>query len=194
MNAMSNAAAFEVASAKSVNVWVCVVSKPFQEIQAKQNLERQGFPVYLPMKLFEVAAGPRKGELRASPFFPRYLFAQIDVRDEAWRYIWSTIGVQSLLGSTASRPPYGIADFFIERLQLQEEAGYIRMMGDIAERGRLAVCPFGEGEIVRMAGSPLEAVFLEPVDAKRAIILVNLLGRDQRLTVDIAKLRATGTA
>lgn len=189
---MPSSAAFEFARAQAA-VWVCVVSKPFQEITARQNLERQGFPVYLPMKLFEVATGRFKGELRSTPFFPRYLFAQIDVRDDRWRYIWSTHGVQSLLGSTAARPPYGVADFVIERLQAQEEAGYIRMMGEAAERGAKAVCPFGEGEIVRVAGSPLEAVFLEPVDSKRAIILTNLLGRDSRVTVDIAKLRSTVT-
>lgn len=190
MNAMSSASSFEFARTAR-KVWVCVVAKPFAELSAKQNLINQGFDVYLPMKLFEVSAGPRKGELRSTPFFPRYLFAHIDVREDRWRYIWSTIGVQSVLGATAARPPCGVADFVIERLQAQEEAGYIRMMGDIAERGRLVACPFGEGEIVRMAGSPLEAVFLEPVDAKRAIILVKLLGRDSRLTVDIAKLRAT---
>lgn len=187
---MPSSAAFDFARGRAA-VWICVVAKPFQEITARQNLERQGFPVYLPMKLFEVSAGRHKGELRATPFFPRYLFAQIDVREDRWRYIWSTHGVQSVLGSTATKPPYGVADFVIERLQAQEEAGYIRMMGEIVERGRAIACPFGEGEVVRLAGSPLEAVFLEPVDAKRAIILTSLLGRDSRVTVDIAKLRST---
>lgn len=193
MTATPSAADFEFARGKA-RVWVAVVTKPSQETIAKRNLEQQGFPVYLPLKLFEVAAGARKGELRSTPFFPRYIFAQIDVREDRWRYIWSTTGCQSVLGVTVARPPYGVADFVIERLQAQEEAGYIRMMGDVAERGRLAVCPFGDGEVIRMAGSPLEAVFLEQVDAKRAIILVNLLGRDSRLTVDIAKLRSTASS
>lgn len=165
--------------------WILVVSKPGQELIAKANLERQFFPVYLPMKLYE----NRKRELRATPFFPRYLFVQIDARTEDWRKIWSTTGVAGVLGASMHRPPPGVRDWVVERIQAQEDGGYIRMMG---EGGALAQ-EFGAGEVVRMAGSPLEAVFLEYVDAKRCVILVSLVGRDSHVTVDIAKLRATTT-
>lgn len=178
---MPDPAAFQ--AAQRALAWVVVVTKPNQEIIAKRHLEDQGFDVYLPMKLYV----DRWKNLRSTPFFPRYLFARIDVRDRRWAKIFATIGVTSLLGATPERPPTGVANFVIERLRAQEEAGYIRMMGEVDQTMTRS---FGAGEIVRVAGSPLEAVFLEPVDAKRVVILVSLLGRESRLTVDLAKLRS----
>jgi transcription antitermination factor NusG len=184
MNAMTDPSAFQISQIKSL-AWVVVVTKPGQEIRAQRCLEDRQFETYLPMKLFE----NRFHRLASSPFFPRYMFAQIDVRADAWWRIFSTDGVSSLLGATPNRPPIGVAPFVIERIRAQEEAGYIRMMGGpaaVSSRSRT----FEPGEVVRMAGSPLEAVFIETVDAKRAVILVSLLGRDSRHTVDLAKLRS----
>jgi len=169
------------ARAKAV-VWIVVVSKPGQERRAKLQLEQQGFEIYLPMKL----SMNRKRELVAAPFFPRYLFARVSLQVGDWKAIWSTLGVQGLLG-TINRP-YGVADSVVERIQAEEEDGYIKM-GLEAEAGR-----FKRGDGVRLAGSDaLEGVFLEMVDEKRSVILVSLLGRDSRVTVDISKLRPTDT-
>lgn len=174
-------------------VWVVVVSKPGQERRARLCLEdqhREGvfgpdFRTYLPMKL----AMTRKQDLVQAPFLPRYLFARIDLRLESWKRIWNTRGVHGLLASATAGKPYGVADWVIERIQAQEDAGYIRM-GLPEERAR--AMGFDAGQTVRLVGSPLEALFVELVDEKRASILVSLLGRDSRLTVDIAKLRPTG--
>lgn len=185
------AAAPAQAVARAGLVWVVVVTKPNQERRAKERLEQQaaifgeGFEAYLPLKL--VSNRYRPGELIAAPFFPRYLFARIDLRLASWKRIWSTLGVHGILGATPERP-YGLADWVVERLQAQEDAGFIRIgLADDQVRGQA----FSEGDAVRVAGSPLEAVFLEPIDAKRVAILVSLLGRDSRVTVDLSKLRAT---
>lgn len=176
---------------RSALVWVVVVSKPFQERRAKRELEQQaklfgeGFEIYLPMKL----AMNAKRELISAPFFPRYLFARIDLRLDSWKRIWSTLGVQGLLGSRMDRP-FGVADWAIERVRAQEDAGFIRM-GLLAEQARGP--RFQPGDKVRLAGTSLEAVFVELVDEKRASILVSLLGRDSTLTVDLAKVRDTVT-
>lgn len=180
---MSTGAEFEFARSQAV-AWVVVVTKPFQERIAKLNLEAQGFPAYLPMKLTE----NRRKELVSSPFLPRYMFAQIDVREDRWRRVWSTTGCHSLLGATPNRPPVGVKEFVIERIRAAEDAGYIRMMGEAAQ----ADAPqFQGGQRVRLDGMTLEALFVEQVDSRRAIILATLLNRDMRLTVDLAKLRAT---
>lgn len=176
--------------ATSAVVWIVVVAKPGQERRAKRELENQAaefgetFEVYLPMKL----AANRKRELVASPFFGRYLFVRVDLRIKAWRRIWSTYGVAGVLGSSSGRP-FGVADWVIERVRAQEEAGFIRIG---LEEGAAGGRRFAGGEAVRVEGSPLEAVFLEAVDEKRGAILVSLLGRDSRVTVDLSKLRATG--
>jgi transcriptional antiterminator RfaH len=170
------------ARAKAV-VWIVVVSKPGQERRAKRELEQQGFEIYLPMKLVV----NRKRELIASPFFPRYMFARVSLQVGDWRAIWSTYGVQGLLGSPTR--PHGVADAVVERIQAAEESGFIKM-GLAAAAGH-----FAGGQRVRMAGSDaLEGIFLEAVDEKRAAILVSLLGRDSRVTVDLSKLRAAEEA
>jgi hypothetical protein len=70
-------------------VWIVVQAKPAQERLAKDELEHKGFEVYLPMRLFE----DRKGEIRATPFFGRYLFARVTLDVERWKGIYTTRGV-----------------------------------------------------------------------------------------------------
>lgn len=161
-------------------VWIVVVSKPGQEIKAKAELERQGFEVYLPMRLFE----NRKRELQASPFFPRYLFARVPVIVEQWRSIFSTYGVASVLGCTGTRA-IGVKDALVERVRAQEEGGYIKIGLRKADSPH-----FMTGERVRVGTAwGIEATFIEPVDARRATILVSLLGRDSQVVVDLSKLK-----
>lgn len=171
-------------------VWIVVQAKPGQERRARVELMNQAeafgdqFEVYLPLRL----AADRKGVLKAAPFFGRYLFVRIELGIAAWRSIWSTYGVAGVLGSSAGRP-YGVADWVIERIRAQEEAGYIRIGLEEEKAGR---GDWREGEAVRVAGASLEAVFMERVDEKRGAILVSLLGRDSRVTVDLTKLRSAG--
>lgn len=168
-------------------VWVVVVSKPGQERRARLELERQGFEVYLPMKLAMDKRPGRAGQMMASPFLPRYLFARVSLLLGDWRKIWSTFGVHGLLG--AAERPIGVADEVVERIRLAEEDGYIKI-------GLEADGPkFGKGEAVRFSMGPvddLEGLFQERVDDKRALILVSCLGRDSRFVVDLRKLRSAG--
>ncbi len=173
-------------------VWVAVVTKPGQERRAKANLEQQaadfgtGFEVYLPLKLAQ--ARGRVPLIIATPFIPRYLFARIDLGTQSWKRIWYTPGVHSLLGG--NEQPNRAPDYVIERLRAQEDAGFIRL--DLhAEKAQGA--DYQPGAAVRLAGGPLEALFVELVDERRAIILVSLLGRNSHVTVDVSKLRTTGT-
>lgn len=163
-------------------VWVVVVAKPQQERLARFHLEQQGFEPYLPMKL---SLNVKKQQLVAMPFLPGYLFGRTGLGVAAWGKIWNTRGVHAVLGS--GDRPIAVRDAVIERIRLQEEAGYIRV-GLEADASR-----FTPGQKVRVMGDlGIEGLFLESVDRKRATLLVSLLGRDSRLTVDIRKLRAAG--
>lgn len=161
-------------------VWVVVVSKPQQERLARFHLEAQGFEPYLPMKL---SMNVKRQELVAMPFLPGYLFARTGLAISQWGKIWNTRGVHGVLGS--GDRPIGVRDEVVERIRLQEEAGFIKV-GLEAEGGR-----FERGEKVRVVGElGIEGLFVECVDRKRATLLVSLLGRDSRLTVDLRKLRS----
>lgn len=167
-------------------VWVVVVTKPGQERRARLELERQGFPVYLPMKLAMDRRPGRAGQLLASPFFPRYLFAQVSLAVGDWKKIWYTIGVQGLLGT--NERPIGVKDTLVERIRAAEEDGFIKI-GLEADGPRFER---HQRVVVEVGGVDIEGVFMERVDEKRASLLVSCLGRDSRFTVDLRKLRSAG--
>lgn len=162
--------------------WVVVVSKSGQEVLAKEQLEAKGFEVYLPMRMYE----NRKGETCARPFLDNYLFAHVPLLVSEWKSIFSTRGVKGVLGVSGNRA-YGLKDRVIQRIKDREDAGYIRLglLEDQAPRR------FGSGERVKV-DDLLDGLFLEHVDARRALILVSLLGRDSEQVVDLKRLAATG--
>lgn len=185
----------EAARARGL-VWLPVQTKGFAEVVAKDNLERQaqlghfceGFEVYFPQQLSENA---KTRKLQTRPFFPRILFVRADLRLASWKRIWSTRGVQGIMGSSAERP-FCVADWVIERVRDQEDAGFIRMGLEVDQEALQAhAASFKDGEKVRLSGSPLEAVFQSLDGEKRASILVSLFGRDSRVLVDLKKLRST---
>lgn len=158
------------------SVWVVVHTRAGEERTAKDELEDQGFEVYLPMQLYQEQ---RKGEIRARPFFPRFLFARVTLQVERWKSIYTTRGVRSVLGH--GMLPHGLKDEVIERIRAAEDGGFIRM-------GLAEDCHFKRGD--RVAAGPLEGIFHERVDARRVVILVSLLQRtDSPVTVDLRKLR-----
>lgn len=184
-SAMAVAKAAE--TAQGGKVWVVVVSKPGQELRAKSELMRQGFEVYLPMQLFEVASGPRKGETHAKPFFTSYLFVRVPECVTEWRAIFSTFGVSGVLGCNHSRAT-AVKDEVVEMIRAHEDAGFIRL--GVAE----AAPDLRRGESLRHSEWGLQGVFLERVDSKRALILVSFMGRDSAQTVDLLMWRPSGAS
>lgn len=161
-------------------VWICVQAKPGQPVRAKSELVRQGFPVYLPMQLFE-----RKGVVCSKPFLMNYLFARVPQRVDDWREIFSTYGVAGVLGCSLSQGRVSaVKDKFVQRIKDREDGGYIRLglAEDAAERG------FEAGQRV-VLDDLVDALVMERVDARRVMILVSgLFGRDSVHTVDIKRL------
>lgn len=166
--------------AKGEGVWIVVKAKPGQELRAKGELERQDFNCYLPMRLFE----NKQREMRATPLFPPYLFARVPLAVEAWRSIFSTFGVASVLGFSRERA-LGVKDALIDRLKAEEDGGYIRI--GLAEDQ--APPSFGAGDRL-VLDDAYTAMFLEKVDARRGTILLSLFGRDSVHTVDLKRLAA----
>lgn len=160
--------------------WYLVHTKPRQERIALVNLERQGYPCYLPQLLIEkIRRG--KAVVVSEPMFPRYLFVHLDTSGQgpSWAPIHSTLGVSRLVrfGSQPAKVDDGLVDLL---------------------RSRESTLPtetlFHPGEAVTVTEGPfagIEAVYQTADAERRSLILLEILSRPVTLRVDTALLRKT---
>jgi transcriptional antiterminator RfaH len=145
------------------------------ESKAAQNLQRQGFDIYLPRYL-KRRRHARKVDFTAKPLFPRYLFVAIDMATQRWRSIQSTFGVSRLVcnGDAPAPVPEGV----VPALKGRENKGFIRM--DVRPA-------FTSGDKVRvLAGAFMDnaGLFDGVADHQRVSILLDMLGRKVRVLLD----------
>ncbi|MCP1650332.1 transcription/translation regulatory transformer protein RfaH [Pseudomonas nitroreducens] len=151
--------------------WYLIQTKPHQEQRAEENLGRQGFTCYRPL----VKLGSR-----AQPLFPGYLFIRLDQQHDNWFPIRSTRGVARIVSFGAQ--PLAVADELVEGIRQR-----LLAMPERPSSG------FHEGQLVRVkcAGDcEVEAIFVCDDGTERALILLNLLQREQRIRVPLSQLSA----
>lgn len=114
------------------------------------------------------------------PLFPGYLFINLCKLNDNWHSIRSTRGVLRLV--TFANEPLAVADNIIDDLQ-----------------SRLSLVDnqplFEQGTPVAITDGPfrdLDAIFCKPDGDERAIILLNLLHRQQQIRVPLHALKASG--
>lgn len=162
--------------------WYVIHSKPQQEALAAAMLEeRLSLTVFLP----EVRQRSR-GRMRRTPFFPGYLFAEIDLESIEVHAVNTTPAVIRLVafGGQPKPVPGRVVDTLRERL------------AELDAQGGLPQHPFHEGDRVRLKGGPLagmEAVFVGPMrPAERVRVLLEFLGQEQEALVPVEDLEAAG--
>ena len=156
--------------------WYVVQSQPNAEAKAALHLSRQGFVTYLPRYLKRRRHARRVESVPAS-LFPRYLFVGIDLDVERWRSIFSTVGVSRLV--CQGELPMPISTSVIDALKAREDdSGFI----SLDQRAQ-----FRPGDKIRV----LDGAFADCLglyegmkDSDRVAILLDLLGRKVRVTVD----------
>ncbi|MCE0731247.1 MAG: transcription/translation regulatory transformer protein RfaH [Pseudomonadota bacterium] len=158
--------------------WYAIQCKGGESFRATENLVNQGFEVFHPV--LEVQK-KRRGKLTwvVEPLFPYYLFIRLDRLVSNWRPIRSTRGVLKLV--SFGETPIAVDDALVETLR---EKG--------SERDQDANLYFHAGEAVQITDGPfkeLQAVFESHKGEERAIVLLNLLHRQQRLEMPVANLR-----
>ena len=159
--------------------WYVIHTKPRQEERALLNLERQGYACYLPRIPAEKL---RRGALKIvlEPLFARYLFIQLSTGQsgQSWAPIRSTVGVSRLV--TFGAEPAKVGADLIETLQAQ--------VGDLAkEPARL----FSPGDRVQIRQGPfagLEAIYQLADGEHRAMVLIEILGKLSKLTLEPSSL------
>ena len=146
------------------------------------NLERQGFATYLP-RYQKRRRHARRVDIVPVPVFPRYVFVAIDLARQRWLSIRSTIGVSRLVcqGDAPLAVPDGIVDALIRR---HDEAGFVQLMAPLGLR---------VGDKVRVLGGAFEeslGLFEAITDEQRVTILLDMLGRKVRVTLDSGLIAA----
>ena len=160
--------------------WYVVHTKPRQEKRALDNLQRQGYPCFLPTLPTESL---RQGLLKVThePLFPRYLFIRLGLENSAmsWTPIRSTKGVNRLVSFGIE--PARVDDGLIELLRTQESAMQ-------TEPERL----FKHGESVRLTEVPfagIEGIYQMADDERRVMVLIEILSKSVAVRVSPASLR-----
>lgn len=161
--------------------WYLIYAKPRKEMVAEQNLQRQGYEVYLP--LIQQPHRRRGHWIEIiEPMFPRYLFVCLRIGYDNIRPIRYTTGVHNLVRFTEG--PSVVPDQIVESLKRTADCntGLHRPKWPL----------FGPGDAVIIDKGPLaglQAIFLAETGQERVIILLKMLGRENRVTVERDLLR-----
>lgn len=159
-----------------VPCWYAVFCKPRQETVAKENLQRQGFDAYLPRFTGRQWRMNRWVD-SLQVLFPRYLFVRIDRRRQSMASIRSTRGVVDLVRFGVE--PAVVPEAVIDAIHACEDAATGTQYP--AQRR------FREGDLVTLLDGPfagLAGIFASDDGNERAILLIDLLGKTNRVRVN----------
>ena len=167
-----------------MSCWHAVRCKPHKEEIAEANLKNQGYEVYLPRLIILKRRAARWAEV-IEPLFPRYLFISPGANEKSLAPIRSTPGVNDFVRINAV--PAVVPEDVITGLRSRADPA--------SGLHRINSSPFRSGAQVRFTTGPfsgLEGIFeMECADA-RVIVLLKLLGKASRVTVDRNNLTVTG--
>lgn len=160
--------------------WFVVNTKPRQEQVALDNLQRQGYQVYLP----RIAMRERRRDqwrTVSEPLFPGYVFVQLRLGQDNTAPIRSTLGARGLVRFGAHTPSLenSLIDWFKHReLQQFEKPG---TLSDLFKPGVPVTIQSGP-----FAG--IQAVYEMPKSNDRALLLISILGRETRLQCNLHEI------
>ena len=99
--------------------WQVIYTKPRREEIARNNLEKQGYQRYLPLRTLEQLRRGRRVQT-CEPLFNRYLFIRLDESGagSSWAPIRSTLGVSHLL--RFGDQPARVEDGLIQHIRRHE--------------------------------------------------------------------------
>jgi len=159
--------------------WYLLYSKPKKEELARVNLERQGYPTYLPMMRTPRRRSGRR-IIRVEPMFPRYLFIHLDTESDNWAPIRSTLGVANLV--RFGMYPSPVPEDLVELLAARENAEGVQ---------DIPLHSFEEGQKVRIEEGPFmgyEGIFLARTSQERVMVLLDIVGKAAKAQINVEHL------
>jgi transcriptional antiterminator RfaH len=153
--------------------WHVVHTKPRAEARALENLERQGFEVFLPMITLQKVRRAKLANI-TEPMFSRYLFLRTTPGMQDLSVVKSTLGVSYLVrfGQLAAKVPHSWVEVMRAQPMLKEAL-------------------FKSGDKVVLAEGMLkglEAIYLQTDGELRAMVLIDLLSRPHLISYETALL------
>lgn len=163
--------------------WYVIHTKVRQEFRALENLQAQGFEVFLPTcQVQKKQQG--KIKLATEPLFSRYLFIRLSDVSSNWFPIRSTRGVSQILRFGSSTEPVTLPDpiinCLIQRCVKEEPLHELFKYGELLE--------ITQGPFRGLMGF-FEKLQTLPDGLSRALLLVEILGSVQKLQIDLPQLR-----
>jgi len=159
--------------------WYVLQTKPKAEWQVAENLQLLEVEVYLP----EIKTRKAGKSVQNQPFFPNYLFAEVDLTVIELSTIQWTPGLLRLI--TFDNEPTPVPAEVIDLIRHKLEA--INLNGGQPRHD------FKSGDTVRITEGPFQdmmAIFDQSTSsADRVRVLLEILGRASRVEVDPADLK-----
>jgi transcriptional antiterminator RfaH len=160
---------------KTTKAWYLIMSKPRQENLAKENLQQQGYEVYLPLVSL---TRRRKGRYITvvEPAFSRYILIRLDQDTDNWAPIRSTFGVSGMVyfGFQAAHIP----DSLVEALQQREnEEGVLTMSTPKLKHG-------DKVKVLDGIFEGYEGIFTAKSRKERVTILLEATGKLMHIDID----------
>lgn len=150
-----------------------VQCKPQQDERAEENLMRQGFGCSRPVCRRERMLRGKRQIIEES-LFPGYLFIHMPVGSN-WAPLRSTRGVARIVAFGGR--PLAVADDLIETLQSRVNTQLISQFTP------------GEHVVIKDHGfEGVESIFMAMEGDERVILLINLLNRQQQISLPLASI------
>jgi len=162
--------------------WYVAHTKPRQEHIAQENLLRQGYGVYLPwLNVFKSVRN--RQEARFEPLFPRYIFFQPADAQQSIAPVRSTLGITAIV--RFGQVPATLSVEMLKAIQAFEAS---RNTADFEE-----ISAFKPGKAVVVTDGPFAGLegLVSMASEQRVVVLMQLLGKQQRLKFSPHQLVAT---
>ena len=146
--------------------WYAVHTLPHREFRAAKQLEFQGFTTYLPA-VRKTVRHARRFRNVVAPFFPQYLFVQLDLARHRWRSVNGTFGVTSLImeGERPKAVPRGVVEAISAAV---DGAGHVAPCPNVGDSVRILTGPFADrvGKLLHIDERKRVQILLEMMGTK----------------------------
>ncbi len=154
--------------------WRLLMTKPFKEGYAEEQLSNQGYEAYYPLTK-RLRKRKNKMQQCVEPLFPKYIFIKLNTTSDDWSPIRSTRGVSHFI--RFGEEPAKVSDIIIETLKTEEKKFSDKVFDlDHYHSGQPVMINNG-------AFQNIEGVFKCYDGEERAMVLIKILQTTSTLTV-----------